>query len=172
MAVVPSGLPAHARASSIETIGGHVDKKNYGGIGIVDPTTDESAEQFSRMVDIVQAVEKTAPFAVLNYRDGATPTVLSYTAMYGTVPTVQNAEHTGETAITWANSYTDSYGVTESFTIRHATAQIWGSPSSIYLPQVNVVGNQIYLQCWNLSPLLSSSIPVAIAGLTVTVSIW
>lgn len=168
MTVSPEGLPAHARASGITTFGGHTNKRNKGNVGTVDPETDLSAEQFSRLVDIVRAAEKTIPFAVLTFSNNdaspAAPTINYYHRQYGAEPTVERISD-GYVRITFASAYTDDYGVEESFSIRHLAADSHGIGSHI-AKAAKESDQAILVRCIN------STDGTAVADLDVTLRIW
>lgn len=133
MAVIPTGDPCWACTSSIETYGGNVDKKNYLDIGIVDPKTDVDAGQFSRMVEDVQMMNKTADFAVITFtcNDTATedPTLNAYWGMHGNgegaAPTMTRLGD-GYVSIEWESSYSDSYGITLDVNLTQWTGNVHG----------------------------------------------
>ena len=134
MTVTPTGLPIWSRTASFETYGGHTGKKNYNDVGLIDPTTDVSAEQFSREVADIAAMARTSPFAVMTYTQDDTgtndPTVNYYDAHHGSgaakAPTLtRNGD--GDVTITWDASYSDPYGVSQSVALRHVKATAHGS---------------------------------------------
>jgi hypothetical protein len=93
--------------------------------GVTDPTSDVSAEQFSRMVEDVAMLARSGSFGTLTYQcndsSPADPTVISWDGMVSTTPTgTRNGD--GDVTWTWAASYTDAYGVSAGFNIGHAKA--------------------------------------------------
>jgi hypothetical protein len=125
MAVVPTGAPAWLRVNDFETYGGNTSKRNYMAQGSTDPTTDVSAEQFSRMVEDMAQVARVASFATLTYQcndsSPGAPTVLNYDPMAGGAP-VGTRNGDGDVTWKWDASYLDSYGVSAQFHIGHAKA--------------------------------------------------
>jgi hypothetical protein len=113
MAITPSRLPPWIRNADITDYGGHVDKQNYLGIDVIDPTTDQSAAQFSSLVQDVAAVDNTAPFAVICATlSGGELSVHGYRSMYGNgignMPDVLVDGYSVE--FTWDSEYADAYG--------------------------------------------------------------
>jgi len=133
MAVIPSGDPAWLHTNNFETYGGHEDKRNYMAQGVTDPTSDVSAEQFSRLVEDTAQIGRTASFATLTYQcndsSPAIPTILSYTGMAGSAPT-PTRNGNGDVTWNWEASYTDSYGVSAPFNIGHARASVQSSSAA------------------------------------------
>ena len=66
MTVTPSGDPPWARTSDYTTYGGHAEKANYQSLGAINPKTDITAEQWSRLVEDLAACVNVAVFATLN----------------------------------------------------------------------------------------------------------
>lgn len=138
--IVPTGSPAWTRAVSFEDFGGHAEKANYLSRGSIDALTDVSAAQFARLTADAAALTRVAPFAVLTVlcQDSVPdfPTFETVHLMIGVqlasyegddapvgYPTaVRNG--TGDITITFASSYTDSYGVLGAFSIQHAKAGV------------------------------------------------
>lgn len=143
MATVPTGSPAWARANDHTVYGGHTDKINYQSQGVVNPQTDVGAEGYCRIAADMEAVHRTAPFVVLrllcNDSSPAAPTIQLVNQMTGIRSTsyaggsapsgfpsgARNGN--GDVTLTWASSYTDSYSVSASVNISHATAQLHGA---------------------------------------------
>lgn len=127
MPVIPSGAPAWLRVNDFTTYGGHPDKRNYMAQGSTDPTSDVSAEQFSRLVEDQAMLSRVAWFATLTYvcNDSAPglPTIVSYNAMAGAAPT-PTRNGAGDVTWNWEDSYTDAYGVAAVFNIMHARASV------------------------------------------------
>jgi hypothetical protein len=147
MAVVPSGLPAWARTASFTEYGGHLDKRDYGGVGAINPYTDLSAAQFSRMVSDVAATVRTAPFAVITYlcndTSPAAPTIEVVYMMTGVRLTSYAGDAApagfpsaarngaGDVTFTFSSSYSDEYAVSQSFALRHSTGNVHAT-SGVY----------------------------------------
>ena len=66
MTVTPSGDPPWARTASHDVYGGHSEKTNYQSQGAINPKTDITAEQWSRLVEDLAACVNVAEFANLN----------------------------------------------------------------------------------------------------------
>lgn len=75
MSITPTGTPAWTRTASADLYGGHANKRNWGGLGIIDPRTDISAEQWSRMAADLAAVVTVSPALVIRVRDTGARTV-------------------------------------------------------------------------------------------------
>jgi hypothetical protein len=143
MAIVPSGLPAWSKTADLQSYGGNLNKVNYQSQGVTNPLTDISAEQHARMCEDTAAITRTAPFATLTVQcDDVTPGPPTITAIdmmtgvqlasyVGNVPPTgfPSASRLGNSAVrvTFASSYSDDYGVSESLTIRHAKASPHGT---------------------------------------------
>lgn len=142
MAVVPTGSPAWSRTASFAIYGGHVNKENYLGKGAIDALTDVAAEEFSRAVSDQAAAVRTAPFAIITYlcndSSPAAPTVECVFMMTGVRLTSYGGgfppagfpsaarNGNGDVTFTFASSYTDEYGISESFAPRHAETTAHG----------------------------------------------
>lgn len=61
MTILPSGNPIWLRAPGITQYGGDANKKDYGGIGVVNAQTDIGAAQFSRLTADLAAVARVTP---------------------------------------------------------------------------------------------------------------
>lgn len=138
MAIVPTGSPAWLRTADITSYGGDANKRNYLSQGVVDPTTDVGAEDFSRLTADTAANTRTGDFAVLviqcNDTTTSAPTIESARMMTGVRLTaytgdvapagfpsgVRNAN--GDVTIEFASSYLDEYGVSGAFSITDAAA--------------------------------------------------
>ncbi len=147
MSTVPTGVPAWVRTASHDIYGGDVAKTNWQSQGVTNPLTDVGAESFVRMCADLAAVSRTAPFATLTVLcdDGtpAPPTIIVVNQMTGVrlVSYVGNAapagfpsaarNGNGDVTLTWANSYTDSYGVSGFLNIAHAQATVSSSAAAV-----------------------------------------
>jgi hypothetical protein len=58
--ITPAGSPPWARAASMQSYGGDVNKKDYGGIGSVNARTDVTAAQFVRMTSDLASLNPVA----------------------------------------------------------------------------------------------------------------
>jgi hypothetical protein len=127
MAITPTGAPAWQRVNNFETYGGSTDKRNYMAQGSVDPTSDVSAEQFSRMVEDMAMLSRVGAFGTLTFQCNDSspddPTILYWDGMVSAVP-VGTRNGDGDTTWQWDASYTDAYGVSASFHIGHAKAGV------------------------------------------------
>lgn len=64
----PTGLPAWARTTTIEDLGGHVDKRNLLDIGKVNARTDVDAGDIQRIAESVVSAARTAPLFWMTLR--------------------------------------------------------------------------------------------------------
>jgi hypothetical protein len=111
MTILPSGNPLWLRNPGITQYGGDLNKKNYGGISVINALIDISAAQYSRLTADLAAVARVTPLmrllVVTNsstphvavqwcapawappvaYSDGATPPSTVYPTVTGTVAT-------------------------------------------------------------------------------------
>lgn len=140
---VPNGSPAWTRSADATVYGGHPDKRDYQGQGVVNPQTDISAAEFLRMTADLAAVVRVAPFAVLRIQcDDTTPndpTVLSVNQQTGIVSTsyagmspptgFPTAERNGDgdITITWDSDYPDEFGEIAPVALRMGMASVTGS---------------------------------------------
>lgn len=125
MAVTPTGAPAWLRVNDFTSYGGDLNKRNYMAQGVTDPTSDVSAEQFSRMVEDLAMLQRVGSFGTLTYQcndsSPGDPTIISWDGMVSATPDgTRNGD--GDVTWKWAASYTDAYGVSAEFHIGHAKA--------------------------------------------------
>ncbi len=143
MSVTPTGAPAWVRTVAFSDYGGHTQKRDYGGQGAINPYTDVSAAQFSRMVSDVAAAVRTAPFAIITFlcndTSPAAPTIESVymmtavrTASYegdaaptGFPSAARNGD--GDVTFTFDATYDDEYGVEGTLALLAATAGVQGT---------------------------------------------
>lgn len=136
--MTPTGAPAWTRTTSHTFYGGDVNKTNFLSQGAVDPTTDVVAEELARLAADLEALVRTAPFAVIRYLNNdaspAAPTI-EFVCMMTGVRLVSYAgdaapsgfpsaarNGTGDVTFTFASSYSDDYGVSGSFGVSTAEA--------------------------------------------------
>lgn len=130
---IPTGAPVWSRTNDHATYGGDLNKKNYQSRGAVNPLTDVTAKQFTRLAADVAAMGRTVEFATITYHDvTATGTVVldAYDGMAGAVPTLFYAGP-GHVTITWAASYTDDYGVAADIDLRHAGQSVHSASMTV-----------------------------------------
>lgn len=72
MAVIPAGSPLWLRTADISQYGGDLNKRNWGGLGAVDPLTDITAAQMSRLATDVAGLARVAPLATITVVDSNT----------------------------------------------------------------------------------------------------
>ncbi len=165
MPITPAGYPAWSRTASFESYGGNVNKRDYGGQGAINPYTDVSASQFSRMVSDIAAITRTAAFGEMTVLCNDTvpgvPTIEVVELMTGvrtssyaggSAPTgfpsgARNGN--GHTTITFASDYTDEYGIQHALSIfgAHATAH---ATSGVHRnATVELVGQTIVVRVTN-----------------------
>jgi hypothetical protein len=128
---------------SHETFGGNVNKRNYGGISIVDPTTDTSAEQGVDATRVLSRAQWMMPFAELEVTIGTdTPSssVNSYVGQNGVglshAPTITR-EAQGILQIQWPATFTDEYGITGTLNITRAKA--WPNGTNQLLTNIDKI---------------------------------
>jgi len=121
MPVTPTGTPGWSRQNDHTSLGGSLNKQNYLAHGSVDPRTDLTAQNFCRIVEDISKVALMMPMAVIN----ASPTALvSGAYMYdGADPDFVHTA-TGVYTITFDESYSDSYGVSQDVDIKFATVTV------------------------------------------------
>jgi hypothetical protein len=147
MAIVPAGLPAWTRTGIHTQYGGDVNKRNILSQGVIDAQTDVGADEFARLAADLEAIVRTAPFAVITYACNDTspnpPTIftvfgmigVNYTYYLGTSPPTgfPSAARNGndDVTFTFASSYQDPYAVAGTFVPYHAIASCHGSSARI-----------------------------------------
>ena len=67
MPITPTGNPAWTRSAGIESYGGNVNKRNHLSQGVVDPETDISAENLSRIAADLTAVARVSAFSAIRF---------------------------------------------------------------------------------------------------------
>lgn len=125
--VVPqSGIATFAGAMNHETFGGHLQKKNYGGIAVVNPKTDVSAQQGVDGCRVLARAQWTMKFAELEITlgdDDTASTVNSYVGQNGVglskAPSIARIG-TGIVRLQWDATYTDEYNITGTLAIKRA----------------------------------------------------
>ena len=132
--ITPTGNPNWARTADITDYGGSINKKNYLDAAATNPDTDVTAEQYSRLVDAVAAMNRIVPFCVMviDLTDG---TIDTFYHQAGNVD--ENKPTIGEYAggkriITFPESYVDSYNIEYGTNITVAQATSTTSGSDIY----------------------------------------
>jgi len=134
MPITPeSGFATFEAPMSHETFGGNVNKRNYGEVDIVDPTTDTSAEQGVEACRVLARAQWMMPFAELEITVGTdTPTssVNSYVGQNGVglsyAPTITWLG-TGHVQLQWDATYADEYGVTGTLAITRVKGNAVGT---------------------------------------------
>lgn len=128
MAIVPDGLPAWTRTAAITYYGGHLNKANLLGQGAVNPKTDVTAAQITRLSADLASLVRVAPLAVMNITcndtSPAAPTVNWVTMMSAVdvdgyagdspptgFPTLARVSN-GVFTVTFGATLADDYGVT------------------------------------------------------------
>ena len=178
MAITPSGYPVWQHVNTHVDYGGDLNKRNFLSQGVVDAQTDVGADQFSRMVADMEAIGRTAPFAIINYTCNdaapAAPTINRATLMTGirstsyagdAAPTgfpsaVRNG--TGDVTFSFSGSYLDAYGVSGTMTISTAIATVSSTTAAI----VTIgTGGGLQIKVWDAAG-------VALGNKTVTVTVW
>lgn len=163
MAVTPAGDPAWARTSDYSTYGGHSDKANYQSQGAVNPRTDVTAEQFSRMVEDLANAVRTADFAKMRVETHDTSPAAPTIHWCRLMTAVRNVSYEGDSAptgfpsgarvgtgtvtITFASSYDDAYGVAQAFTPSHAAAMPIDQGCAYVTTSIS--GNVVTVYCYD-----------------------
>lgn len=140
----PTGSPPQTRLATIESYGGHPQKRDYQAQGVVNPLTDLSAAAFLRLTADVAACARVAPFCVMtvkcNDTSPAAPTVLRCQQMGavalggyagGSPPNIDlpTLARTGNGAftVTWPETTSDDYEVEADTNLVHVQASVQGS---------------------------------------------
>lgn len=143
--------PAWSRSAGIAAYGGHINKANYMGQGLIDARTDVGKDEINRIANDMQSMVRAAPFLLarmtLNDTSPAAPTVhwVAFqpvgeitTNFAGDSPPTGVPTFTrvggGWVRITFAASYADDYGNSETTVLRDAGG---GGAGTVY---ANVAG--------------------------------
>ena len=178
MAVTPTGDPLWARTASHDIYGGHSDKGNYQSQGAINPKTDVTAEEFSRIVEDLAAAARVAAFCKLritcNDTTPAAPTFEWVRMSTGVRETSYEGDSPpsgfpsgarvsdGVVTITFASSYSDAYGVSHAFT--PAQVEAYGASSGVAYVTHSISGNTVQLNAYD-----ASEVAVADASMTAEV---
>lgn len=163
----PEGNPAWTRSASYTQYGGDPAKANYQSQGVVNPTTDVGAEGFSRLASDIAAVVRTAEFCVMQVQcdvGGTTTTVehcrlmtgVSSAGYVGTAPPTGFPTVTrngnGDVSITFANSYSDEYGVAGAFIATEPVGSLIAiaGASGVACPEI-VSATVVRVRCFTLA---------------------
>lgn len=143
MTITPSGSPPWARQTSHADYGGHLNKRNFMSLGVVNALTDVGAEEFVRACSDLAAVCRTASMWVITYECNdtipAAPTIevaygmtgvrlVSYegdAAPTGFPSAARNGN--GDVTFTFESSYSDDYGVSAGWLPTFAETGLHGS---------------------------------------------
>ncbi|UOF77308.1 hypothetical protein [Caudoviricetes sp.] len=143
MTITPTGSPAWTRQTSHTDYGGHPNKANYMGLGVVSALTDIGAEDFVRMCADLAALARVAPMWVITYicndTSPAPPTIEVVDGMTGVTvvsydgddppdwfpPAARNGN--GDVTFTFDASYLDEYGVSGAWAPTTADGGLHGS---------------------------------------------
>jgi hypothetical protein len=179
MTVVPNGDPIWVRSSDFTSYGGDLDKANYQSLGAINPKTDITAEQFSRLVEDVAECARTAAFALLSITcndSGADPPTINW-ARLNTGVTASSYEGdtpptgfpsgsrlgNGAVTLTFSASYPDAYGVSGAF----APVHVVPAPGESGCAYVNweIAGPDVTLRAFDSSgtPLVNATFSVQVA---------
>jgi hypothetical protein len=183
MAIVPAGSPAWTRAAVHTDYGGHVNKRNFMGIGVVNAMTDLGAEELCRTAADMVALARTAAYGILTftcndtspaaptiqcaYLMSAAPRLTSYagdSAPSGFPSAARDG--TGAVTFTFASSFTDDYGVSGSWTPLFAGTTVQSvSTSPAYFANWVISGHTVQV-------VVVDNSGVAVGNKTVTLVVW
>ena len=158
------GTPPWNRTMALGDYGGDLNKRNYGGRGVVDPRTDIDAGQINRMAADLCALSRTAAFSVVTVDGATTPNVTH--AVVGAVETVSagyvgssppdgfptvTRVATGHFKLVWETTYADASGATADFTPIVAVPSIAGSGSDIAVCSSVISTTEVHVYVWKFS---------------------
>lgn len=182
MTITPAGSVTWEREASADIYGGHADKEDYQGQGVVNAKTDISAAQFARLCADVAAVSRTAPYSVVtltcNDTSPAAPTVNSVMQMdVGSTlvayagdspasgfPTCTRVSD-GKVQIVWPSLPADDFGVTGALVTQHAIAHVISGSDG-----ATVKVDQVNDTTWTFEAYDKS--PAVIADAQMTIEVW
>lgn len=147
MTTTPAGLPAWSRTASIESYGGHAEKRNYMSQGAINARTDVTAEQLCRMAADLSSVVRVIPLARLvvqnNDTGAAHPAVLGAWLQSGVssegydgddppagFPSVTRVSD-GSLYVTFPTALTDDFGVSQNVHIRAGLGAVSGDLADV-----------------------------------------
>jgi hypothetical protein len=183
MAITPTGQPAWSREVAHTDYGGNVNKVNYLSRGKIDALTDVGAADLCRLAADLEAVVRTAPFAVISYTCNdnvvmgvAPPTIRSAFMMTGVRTTsyqggaapsgfpssARNGD--GNVTFTFAGSYSDPYGVAHAFVPTFVQASVYGSSAAV-ATYTNPGDGTVQVQAW-------ATDGTALAGAVCSLAVW
>jgi hypothetical protein len=179
MPIIPAGSPIWTRTASHTQYGGHVNKENYLSQGVIDALTDIGAEHIARLAADLEAMARTAPFAVITYlcNDGspAAPTIETVLMMTGVslqsyaggsppsgFPSAAR-NGTGDVTFTFASSYADPYGVSASWSPLQAAPTVGGTTAAEAIADIS--GSTVRIRTFNAAGS-------AVGDKRITVEIW
>jgi hypothetical protein len=159
MATTPTGLPVWTRTSDISFYGGDANKANHQSVGVVNPKTDISAEEWCRVTADITAMARTAPFCIITFtmddNSPGAPAVHSVNMMTGIntagyegdapptgFPTLARVSN-GRATITFASSYEDEYGVSGDLVIYHGNGTCHSTVSRTVNVEVDSGTNEV-----------------------------
>lgn len=180
MTITPTGSPAWVGNATAGIYGGHADKADYQGQGVINPKTDVSAAQFARLCADVAANSRVAPFGLLvvtcNDTVPAAPTVTyarqmssSETASYegdsppSGFPTCARISD-GSFQFTWPSSHADEFGVSANFTVTFVRAHVLNASGF-----ANVAISNLGVNNWAFDALDDTAAAIPDAQITVEV---
>lgn len=172
-----SGSPPWLRTVVFTDYGGHANKRNYGGRGVVDPRTDIDAGQVQRMASDLASITRVMPFASLRILPNGTGVPTVYYAKVGPVltsgsytgdappagmPTVTRS-NTGVFIVDFPATYTDESGATAAFGPIMAAASI-ASSTGIGTASAYISAGNVYVYTYDVSgsPAASDSFPFVV----------
>lgn len=176
----PNGSPPwhDGRATSSQTYGGHPEKKDYQGMGPVNPRTDLAAAELQRIAVDLAALQRVAAFGTMlvqcNDSAPAVPTVLSIkqmteeaTAGYPgdnpsdpSFPTFTRGGN-GDITGTWPTSAADEYGVSGDIRVRHVGAWLVGAEGRVKVTRIST--SQVRFEALNSgSPISDAMIEIEV----------
>jgi len=168
----PSGSPAWVRTADHSDYGGHVDKVNWHGQGLVNARTDVGAEAIMRLAADLAAVVRTSPLCTITFlcNDGspAAPTIEAVNLMTGvrfvsyagdSAPTgypsgARNGD--GDVTLTIPSALTDDYSVSGDVEIIGATATVQDAAARTATYEIPTA-NTIRVRAWNGASALADA---------------
>lgn len=180
MTITPNGSPPWVRTVSHVDYGGDTEKANYLSQGVIDALTDVGAEAFCRMVADLEALVRTAPFAVITYTcDDSTPAAPTIDTVYmmtginvagyaGASPPsgfpAAARQGNGDVEFTFAATYADAYGVTGAFAPLFAVANVQTS-SGAQFATAGISGSTVRVRAF-------TDTGAAVSNPSVTLVVW
>lgn len=151
-------------ASSLDTYGG--SKANY-GVGPVDPSTDDDADEINKMkADVAMGTRMVPRCETVFTGHATTPVYTTHEAVWkgatATAPTIARAA-TGRYTITYASSVNDELVIAHTLNLKRAWAQAEGTTAYHVQARVTSV-NVITVDVFDMAGVANDAVGVTLVA--------